>query len=263
MAQKEIRLLRADEIECRIGTISEKGLSLLLYKDARADMKILDEVYGTAGWQRRHEVIGGNLYCTVSIWDEEKKQWIEKMDVGTESYTEKEKGQASDSFKRACVSLGIGRELYTAPFIWVSASKTRLDRKNGRWVSYDKFTVTEIAYNGNREITGLAVVNQDGVEVYRLRDKPKGRVSERASEKSVGVRTGGKDSPAGPGRMDSAGGGKQAPDKIQAVNRELERTGIALDMVLSRYGVSSIEAMDDDTYRRALSGLKRTKGRAA
>ena len=80
MTKKEIRLLRADEIECRIGMISEKGLSLLLYKDARADMKILDEVYGTTGWQRRHEVIGGNLYCTVSIWDDAKKQWIEKQD---------------------------------------------------------------------------------------------------------------------------------------------------------------------------------------
>ena len=108
---EQIRLLRADEIECRIGTISEKGVSLLLYKDARADMKILDEVYGPLNWQRRHEMIGSNLYCIVSIWDDDKKQWISKMDVGTESYTEKEKGQASDSFKRACVSLGIGLSL--------------------------------------------------------------------------------------------------------------------------------------------------------
>ena len=109
MTQKEIRLLRADEIECRVGMVSEKGLSLLLYKDARADMKILDETYGSTGWQRIHELIGGNLYCRVQIWDEEKQCWVSKMDVGTESYTEKEKGQASDSFKRACVSVGIGR----------------------------------------------------------------------------------------------------------------------------------------------------------
>ena len=57
-----IRLLRADEIECRIGTVSEKGLSLLLYKDARADMRILDETFGPMNWQRKHEVIGGSLY---------------------------------------------------------------------------------------------------------------------------------------------------------------------------------------------------------
>ena len=102
MEQEQIRLLKAEEIECRVGMISEKGLSLLLYKDARVDMKILDEVYGSSNWQRKHEVIGGNLYCTVSIWDEKKQQWIAKMDVGTKSNTEKEKGEASDSFKRAC-----------------------------------------------------------------------------------------------------------------------------------------------------------------
>ncbi len=248
MADKEIRLLRADEIECRIGMISEKGLSLLLYKDARADMKILDEVYGTAGWQRHHEVIGGNLYCTISIWDEDKAQWIEKMDVGTESYTEKEKGQASDSFKRACVSLGIGRELYTAPFIWVGASKVRMEQKGNKWVCYDKFRVSEIIYNDNREITGLTIINQDGAEVYRLRAKTQSRadlVSPAGRPASVPER------------------GKQNADKIQAVNRELERTGIALDVVLGRYGVSSIDVMDDDTYRRALNSLKRTKAKAA
>lgn len=248
MAEKEIRLLRADEIECRIGMISEKGLSLLLYKDARADMKILDEVYGITGWQRHHEVIGGNLYCTISIWDEEKAQWIEKMDVGTESYTEKEKGQASDSFKRACVSLGIGRELYTAPFIWVGASKARMEQRGNKWVCYDKFRVTEIAYNDNREITGLAIVNQDGMEVYRLRAKTQSR--------STSAQLAGR--PASVSER-----GRQSADKIQAVNRELERTGIALDVVLGRYGVSSIDAMDEDTYRRALNSLKRTKAKAA
>ncbi|MCD8148277.1 MAG: hypothetical protein LUE92_01660 [Clostridiales bacterium] len=248
MAEKEIRLLRADEIECRIGMISEKGLSLLLYKDARADMKILDEVYGIAGWQRHHEVIGGNLYCTISIWDEEKTQWIEKMDVGTESYTEKEKGQASDSFKRACVSLGIGRELYTAPFIWVGASKARMEQRGNKWVCYDKFRVTEITYNDNREITGLAIVNQDGMEVYCLRVKTQSR---SASAPSIGR-------PASvPER------GKQSVEKVQAVNQELERTGIALDVVLGHYGVSSVDAMDEDTYRRALNSLKRTKAKAA
>lgn len=140
----QIRLLKSDEIECRVGTISEKGLSLLLYKDARADMKILDETFGAMNWQRQHELIGDNLYCTVRIWDESKNQWIAKMDVGTESYTEKEKGQASDSFKRACVSVGIGRELYSAPFIWIPAIKVNIQKKNDRCVTYDKFKVKEM-----------------------------------------------------------------------------------------------------------------------
>lgn len=69
----------------------ENGLSLLLYKDARVDQKILDECFSPCGWKRTHQEIGGNLYCTVEVWDAEKQQWIAKQDVGTESYTEKEK----------------------------------------------------------------------------------------------------------------------------------------------------------------------------
>lgn len=233
-----IRLLNPEEIECRIGTISEKGLSLLLYKDARADMKILDEHYGPMNWQRKHEVIGGNLYCTVSVWDEGKQQWISKSDVGTESYTEKEKGQASDSFKRACVSLGIGRELYTAPFIWIAANKVKIENKNGKITTYDKFRVTHIAYNDNREISELTIANQNGVCVYSLI---------------------------------SSGRSKQVSDSVdfvnssreETVNKELARTGVALDAVLARYSVSSISEMSDITYQKALAGLKKTKSKVA
>lgn len=103
---KEIRLLRADEIECRIAVLNEKGLSLLLYKDARVDQKILDETFGVFGWKRSHQCIDGNLYCTVEIRDKETGEWIAKQDVGTTNYAEKEKSQASDSFKRACFNWG-------------------------------------------------------------------------------------------------------------------------------------------------------------
>lgn len=160
----EIRLLKADEIECRIGTVKEgKGISLLLYKDARADMKILDETFGMFGWEREHQVIDGNLYCTVRVWDNENKRWISKQDVGTESNTEKEKGQASDSFKRACFNFGIGRELYTAPFIWIPASKG--------YSKYEKFKIKEIGYNENREIDLLLIVDSKGQEAFRMGSK--------------------------------------------------------------------------------------------
>ena len=132
MEKKEIRLLRADEIECRVGIVNPKGCSLLLYKDARADMRILDETFGVFGWQRFHQSIDGELFCTVKIWDEDKKQWISKEDVGTTSYAEKEKGRASDSFKRASVVVGVGRELYSAPFIWLSSEKTKIEEENGK-----------------------------------------------------------------------------------------------------------------------------------
>lgn len=150
---KTIRLLRADEIEVRAQSVKDNGGVFLLYKDARCDMRILDEIYGIGGWQRSHEVINGNLFCTVEIWDEEKNQWIRKQDVGTESNTEKEKGQASDSFKRACFNIGIGRELYTAPFTWIKA----IQSEN---LKYAKFFVSKIDYNENREIITLEIKDE-------------------------------------------------------------------------------------------------------
>lgn len=101
------RTLTASEIEARVATVTKKGCSLLLYKNSRVDMNILDETFGNMNWKRSHQLIGDRLYCTIEIWDAEKQQWISKQDVGTESYTEKEKGQASDSFKRACFNVGM------------------------------------------------------------------------------------------------------------------------------------------------------------
>ena len=147
MEQKKIRLLRPDEIECRIGAISEKGLSLLLFMDARAAQNILDETFTPFGWRRTHQEIGGRLYCTVEIWDQEKKQWIGKQDVGTESFAEKEKGAASDSFKRACFNWGIGRELYSAPFIWLPADRVCIRHDGKRYVTPERFMVGSISYD--------------------------------------------------------------------------------------------------------------------
>ena len=147
------RDLRADEIDCRIAMVKANGLSLLLYKDARCDMNILDETVGPYNWQRTHS--RDNANCTVSLWDDEKKQWISKEDTGTESNTEAEKGLASDSFKRACFNWGIGRELYTAPFIWVDASLCNLDKGK----CYDKFKVTDIKIE-DKKIIYLQIVNE-------------------------------------------------------------------------------------------------------
>ena len=155
---KQFRALTAGDIECRVSTVSDKGCSLLLYKDARCDMKILDETVGPENWKRSHELINGNLFCNVSLWDEGKKEWVTKQDVGTESYTEKEKGQASDAFKRACFNWGIGRELYTAPFIWIKSGDVTLAQKNGKSPTYDKFSVEQIIVE-NGEIKALSIRN--------------------------------------------------------------------------------------------------------
>ena len=152
------RDLEADEIECRVAQASQKGVALLLYKDARCDMNILDETVGAFNWKREHS--RENRNCVVSIWDDGKGQWISKEDTGTESNTEAQKGLASDSFKRACFNWGIGRELYTAPFIWINAEDCNLTpRSDGKYTCYDRFTVRGITIQDKR-ITGLSIYNE-------------------------------------------------------------------------------------------------------
>lgn len=154
------RSLRADEIEVRVSQVSEKGCGVLLYKDARCDMNILDETLGTFGWQRDHKELKGNMYAGIGIYDAKNNQWVWKWDCGKESYAEAEKGEASDSFKRAGFNWGIGRELYTAPFIWFSPSDLKDHKEvNGRWTTYDRFYVQDIVIS-NHKILYLEVKNQ-------------------------------------------------------------------------------------------------------
>lgn len=160
------RDLTADDIEVRVQSVKTKGLVLLLYKNARVDMNILDETVGAANWQREHYECKGNLFCRVGILcgkgfpikDSDNGlddvEWIWKSDCGVESDTEAQKGEASDSFKRACFNWGIGRELYTSPFIWVNAENCKIE--NGK--CYDKFAVEKIIIK-DKKITALAIWN--------------------------------------------------------------------------------------------------------
>ena len=167
----QFRLLRADEINVRVARASERGAQYLLYKDARCDMDILDETVGPLNWQRVHS--RDNANCTILIFDPDKGEWVGKEDTGTESQTEAEKGLASDSFKRAATNWGIGRELYTSPFIWVSGC-TEKDSK-GRFVPKREFAnlcVTDIQYNG-RNIVGLTICSSNGQTVFTFGQQPK------------------------------------------------------------------------------------------
>ena len=155
----KFRDLTADEIDCRVQSCKENGLVLLLYKNARVDQNILDETVGAENWQREHYECKGNLFCRVGIdtnalTENAVPRWVWKSDCGTESNTEAEKGEASDSFKRACFNWGIGRELYTAPFIWIAADKCNI--KNGK--CYDKFAVEKIVIE-NKTIKAISIVN--------------------------------------------------------------------------------------------------------
>ena len=272
MEQNLIRLLKADEIECRVSVIKENGLSLLPYKDARVDQRILDETFGPFGWKRSHQSIEGNLYCTVEIHDKETGEWVAKQDVGTMSYSEKEKGQASDSFKRACFNWGIGRELYTAPFIWIPAGKAAITFKEDqnkvkRFYCNDRFSVSSIRYSDDREISALVIVNESGEPVYELKEKGAGTTAVRKG-KAV-PENGSKTEPAQkPGQKKAAGKVQEdcAPisrEQMDSLQAELDRTGVTMETVQGRYQIQEPGAMSKELYGRVMSALKRTKSAEA
>lgn len=296
MENSMIRLLKANEIECRVSTVNEKGVSVLLYKDARVDQKILDEVFGPFGWRRTHQSIDGNLYCTVEIFDKENGIWVAKQDVGTTGYTEKEKSQASDSFKRACFNWGIGRELYSAPFIWVSAGKADIWKNKDRYVCNDRFSVSSIEYNSDREISGLIIRNDKGIVVYEMKaPKDKANRNDTANlqkekqQKTTPLPQSSSDrklntTPAVQSPEDeqwqntsvaqnSAAGRQQSaavrtPTKgsitvtklqMDGLKAELQRTGVSMEDVKDRYKIQNPERMPEELYRRVMTALSRTK----
>lgn len=190
MILPNIRNLKVSEIECRPQIVKDNGCSLVLYKDARADMRILDETFGICGWERKHEVINGSLYCTVSIWDHGRKEWVSKQDVGEESKGNdfKEKSVASDAFKRACVNIGIGRELYTAPFIWINLKpeEVKVDTKDNKkfYLDYSvHFKVQSITYSLDREITQLVIVDTNDNVRFKYDQKAKSNTTAQSFPK--------------------------------------------------------------------------------
>ncbi len=246
--EKQIRLLRADEIECRPTSVSENGLDILLYKDARVDQRILDETFGKFEWQRTHQCINGNLYCTVEVYDAESGRWVAKQDVGTVRNYEKEKSQASDSFKRACFNWGIGRELYSAPFIWVSSKDAEIRKKDGKHYCTDRFSVASIGYGSDREIISLAIINntRNGKLVYQL--SPAADASGILNDESAQTKT------AEP--YPASGITDQQMHNLQS---ELQRTGVTIDTVKKRYGFEEPQNISAELYQKVMKALGKTK----
>ena len=185
----DFRLLKEDEIDVRISQIDKGWATLLLYKDARVDQNILDETVGSMNWKNHYSRENAN--CTVEIWDNEKQQWISKENTGTESFTEAEKGLASDSFKRACFNWGIGRELYTAPSIFIFPRKdmgtirkpdeesNEFFEKNGKYTTKTRFYVDYISYEG-KNIKGLIIRDHKGnIRFEQLTEKEEKQKNEQ------------------------------------------------------------------------------------
>lgn len=158
--------LTVDQVDFRIQSISQSGWAIILvYKDARVDMDRLDEAVGRGYWQRKHEFKNGILYCSVGLWNKEIGQWVWVEDAGTESNTEKEKGQASDAFKRACFNLGIGRELYDYPTILVQLRPEEFEKNGQRVKQTNKLKLKQwkwkAEFNGNK-VAGLSATDEKG-----------------------------------------------------------------------------------------------------
>lgn len=180
-----MRLLKPSEINVKVKQIyndrdGNKAM-VLLHKDARVDMDVLDETFGPKNWQRIHYEVKGNLFCGIRVWDAEKAQWIEKQDVGIESNIEAEKGESSDSFKRAGTNWGIGRELYTAPSIWIKLDPSEITN-SGKGTS-TRFYVKDIAYSDTREIIAIEIIDGNGKTRFSWSEKtPKGNSVNMPSE---------------------------------------------------------------------------------
>lgn len=243
MAEMMFRLLRADEIECRIARCTEKGVQLLLYKDARCDMNILDETVGNMYWQRHHT--RDNANCIVAIFDKMMDQWVEKEDTGTESNTEAEKGLASDSFKRACTNWGIGRELYTSPFIWFNATDVNLKGTK----CYDTFVVTDIQYDG-RVIESVTIVNEkNGVA------KVFGKQKKSSGKKAPAKKSEPKKKPAAE-PIPQPEEVKVSADMIKVMQKELDRIGRDESLLTNLFKVKALSDMTVTQFNKAMNKFK-------
>lgn len=223
----DFRKLTADEIECRVGQQSKttESISLLLYKDARVDQKVLDEHFGIFGWQKRYERDNkGNLFCIVSIKSPDG-EWVEKSDVGTESNMESTKGEASDAFKRACFNWGIGRELYTAPQIWVKPT----DYKKGGKSTYDKFVVTEIGYDKSGNISRLKVENRSLKKI--VFDWKSGEVEESPADETEVIRN-----------------QKISEVKVNTIRHQMEKDKVSEVRLLKHLGIKGLDEMTEGMY---------------
>lgn len=184
--------IKAENIQAKVSTVSEKGCQLLLYKDARYDMAMLDKIYGAMNWQCDYKLVRDNMYCGIGVYDKDKKEWIWKWDCGIESREDdngnEKKGEASDAFKRAGFKWGIGVELYNAPFIFVNVKTVgSKDERTGK-VRYSledkfmKFIVKEAEFDDNGKFRKLVISDKQGYTLFEYDGRTPAEKSKETKE---------------------------------------------------------------------------------
>lgn len=164
--------LEDEDIEFRIGSSFKNsgGFTLLAYKTSRADVKRLNKVFGTLWQNEFYYDKKDNLCCIISLYDTDIQQWIKRVDTGTESMTEKEKGSYSDALKRAGFRCGIGNELYKYPFMWVKCDSWR---KNSKGKDIPAFNVASWKKVGNTIIDEKGNVRYTFPSTFKVSHKEK------------------------------------------------------------------------------------------
>jgi hypothetical protein len=225
------RPLRADEVECRVGNITANGCSLLLYKTARTDMDLLDEVMGPENWQNEFYELGDKLFCRLGL--RINGEWIWKSDCGIEGNAGEEKSQASDARKRAGFAWGIGRELYRAPFIFLNVPTER--RNDGRGYQLKEFAKYDVkVFEATKtEVKDLVIVDKHGNEVFRMgaplrearkTSKPSGQAAAPAASAPIMTAT-----------FDDAPGGEMSELEIAISDLKKARNRAELQQVHNQY----------------------------
>lgn len=171
MKNLEFRTLRADEIEVRPQSVKNGKATMLLYIDSRAVVSLLNETVGNMNWTSEFYEANGQMIGKIAIYDEDRDIWVSKSDTGSESNIEAEKGLVSDIYKRVLSRWGV-QELYSAPRI------TWDDDGYGN----TGYKVSHIAYDENRNIISLQIVNRWGKEAFKWE---KGTEIPHASQKPV------------------------------------------------------------------------------
>jgi len=246
----EFRTLQPDDIELRVGMANGNGFSLLLYKNARIDMQLLDETVGSMNWKRQH--IRDNANCIVSIWDDAKKEWVSKEDTGTESQTEREKGLASDSFKRACVNWGIGRELYTAPFIWINGHVENDQRARSGFKADQRYVgglkVSAIEYTEKRAIKKLVIEDANDEIAYSFGVKRSKAQKKETPKKEEPVPV---EEPPMPVTI--------SVEHAEEIKNALQETDSNVPAFLSLFQAKSVDEMYETQYPKAIEMLNKKR----
>lgn len=180
-----IPLLTPEDIEVKVKQITKNGALALIFKTARTDRRILNQVFGPLNWTSDYKMVKDNLYCGIGIRESADQDFVWKWDCGTESRSDddgnEKKGEASDAFKRAGFQVGIGEELYSSPLIWLDVETVQ---RGDKWFLKDplaKYVVTHVAYNEEtRVITELEICNaKTSVVVFNWRLPSKGAIAKK------------------------------------------------------------------------------------